>query len=106
MINFFVDPGLLLAKGDACLFIPLLGLVKAEKFARFWESVIGDNSEFSLNRLFWVEQLSLSLLFLVIVKSFSGLCCSGRLRWLAFESGIHLSLGLLWPKEPELSTEQ
>jgi hypothetical protein len=50
MINFFVDPGLLLAKGDACLFIPLLGLVKAEKFARFWESVIGDNSEFSLRK--------------------------------------------------------
>lgn len=95
-MSFFVDPGLLLASGDACLLIPLEGLVSAEKFARFCESVICDKSVFSLNRLlFWFEQLSLNRLFFECVKSFSGLCCSGRLRWLAFESGMHPLLGLL-----------
>lgn len=45
--NFLAAPGLLFASGEACLLIPLLpGLVNAEKFALFWESVIG-SSKFS-----------------------------------------------------------
>ena len=38
--NFLAAPGLLFNSGEACLFRPLLGLVRAEKLALFWDSVI------------------------------------------------------------------
>lgn len=65
MTNFFVVPGLVLLSGEACLCTPLLpGLGKAEKFARFCESVIaGESAALILVRLFTEEIWSLNLLF-------------------------------------------
>ncbi len=51
--SFFADPGLLFAKGDACLLKPLLGgLFKAEKLALFCVSAISDGSGLNFFDLF------------------------------------------------------
>lgn len=96
--SFFVVPGLLLLRGDACLCTPLLpGLGRAEKLARLCESVIaGDSSEPDFVLLFTGETVSLNFLFFGTLSS-SFRCCSCRTRLFAFERGIHLFQANKWP---------
>lgn len=94
--SFLVVPGLLDPSGDECLCTPLLpGLGNAEKFARFWESVMVYSSGSVFDRLL-AEIVSLSFLFLGTCSS-SLRCCSCRTRLSAFERGIHLFLANQWP---------
>lgn len=107
MTSFFVVPGLLLFNGDACLWTPLLpGLGKAEKLARFCESVMADDSSILvLVFLFIVVTVSLNRLLRWTFSS-SFLCCSCRTRLFAFERGIHLNPATKWPFPSEETNDR
>lgn len=98
MTSFLVVPGLLDPRGEACLWTPFVpGLGRAEKLARFCESVIMYSPSGSVfDRLLCEEFESLNFRFFWGCSS-SFRCCSCRTRLSAFERGIHLFMANSWP---------